>query len=792
MKAHSPWFSAPARRGRMATALFLLVVGLLLALGPFDDGVGGHGRGLAQGEPTCGTGSTAVCVLPASQVAETGATFAAEVVADNVTNLGAYQFTLSFDPGIVSFVGGTDASFLGSTGRDVSCFGPSASGGSVSMTCITTTSGGPPGPDGPNGAGTLASLQFSGLVPGDSPLALSDVIITDIEGNSIPASTLDADVTIIQGPTPTPCPGGVCPTSTATATLTPTATPAGGVTTVRVDPPSQTQQEGSTFPVSVVVENVTDLASYQFTLAFDNTALEFLDVTNGTFLGSTGRPVFCPSSLVGENTVRMACVTSGGTPAGPSGSGVLAELSFRAASGSFAGTPTLVDLFDVELSDPLGNDIPKEVQDGTVIVEAPTPTPCPGGVCPTATPTSSPTPTPTPFTDVCVAGSGADVCVKPASLDVSAGDGFSVDIVADDVTNLGAFSFTLGFDSSILAFDSATGGPFLGSSGREVTCLSPVVGSDDVTFNCLTTEAAPPGPDGAGILASVDFTAGAEGTSPLSLLSVTLSDIEGTAIPTTDHDGTVTVFPGPVPTATVTPTATPTSATPSPTPTPATATLVWIDPATQAVEVGASPTIDVRIDDVTDLGSYEWQITYDPAVLDFVDVVDGPFLGSTGRSVFCPGAILDVGSVRFGCVTSGTTPAPPSGSGVLSTVTFSALAEGTSALTFTFASLSDPLGDDIPTNIQHGEIVVSTPTSTPTSTATPIVAPGAIPPAEGSGGGTPPIQTLTGMALVSAGLVLIAPDLLGAVRRYRRKERWLPAAGRLPWTDDLGEVDDDA
>jgi hypothetical protein len=189
-----------------------------------------------------------------------------------------------------------------------------------------------------------------------------------------------------------------------------------------------------------------------------------------------------------------------------------------------------------------------------------------------------------------------------------------------------------------------------------------------------------------------------------------------------------------------------------------TATLVWIDAATQTVAPGASPAIDVRINDVTGLGSYEWQIAYDPAVLNFVSVVNGSFLGSTGRSVFCPAPIFDVGYVRFGCVTAGTTPPSPSGSGVLSTVTFSALAEGTSALNFAFVSLSDPLGNDILTNSQGGEIVVSAGTPTPT----PLVAlPNGRPfgpLTKGTGSGSPPIQKLMGMALLSAGLMLMATD----------------------------------
>jgi hypothetical protein len=258
----------------------------------------------------------------------------------------------------------------------------------------------------------------------------------------------------------------------------------------------------------------------------------------------------------------------------------------------------------------------------------------------------------------------------------------------------------------------------------------------------------------------------------------------GTEIPSTPHAGTITVFPGPVPTPTITPTPTEVL---TPTPTIPSATLVWIDPPAQAVAPGASPAIDIRIDNVTGLGSYEWQITYDPAVLNFVSVVDGPFLGSTGRSVFCLAPILDVGSVRFGCVTAGVSPEPPSGSGVLSTVTFSAVAEGTSALNFKFASLSDPLGNDIPTGVQGGEVVVSTATPTPIPTTA-----GAAPsrPTK-SGGGRPSMLTLAGAVFASVGLILLASDLLDAIPRRSRRRRWPHAFGALPKRDKPVEADDD-
>ena len=52
-----------------------------------------------------------------------------------------------------------------------------------------------------------------------------------------------------------------------------------------------------------------------------------------------------------------------------------------------------------------------------------------------------------------------------------------------------------------------------------------------------------------------------------------------------------------------------------------------IDPATQNVLAGVNVFIEIRVEDVTGLGAYEFELHYDPLVLTFVSVANGPFLG---------------------------------------------------------------------------------------------------------------------------------------------------------------------
>ena len=696
----------PVRAGhhhRATVGVPLMVLGLFLTLGFPQDKLPWPA---AQQVPSCGAGAdTAVCVSPPTQeVTTTDPSFSVDIAVDNVDNLGAYEFALAFDPSIVSFVSSVNGTFLESTGRSGPCLPPSFTDGRVRFGCVTLGSE----PDGPSGSGVLATLTFKPLAQGISALDLTDVILTDIEGTPLAQATLDGEVTVVEGFTPTPCPGGVCPTSTPTSTPTITPTPAVGPTSVLVDPPTQGQLVGATFTVNVAAQNVTDLAAYEFILAWDPTVLDFVNVTDGSFLGSTGRTVSCPSATVGANTVRFGCVTLGSSP-GVDGSGVLSVLTFSA----FGAGSSALDLLNVGLSHPLGSPLLAAVEDGAVTVTlAPTatPTPC-DGECPTATitPTATvtPTPTPTSIPSPCVPGSGVDMCVQPSDQNVSEGSDFSVDISVDDVNNLGAFAFTLAFDPAIVAFVSIEEGPFLGSTGRTTSCIGPTLTVDTVHYTCLSLGAAPPGPSGSGVLASVTFFGLSAGTSSLTLQDAKLveADISGTPIAATSHDGSVTVFSGPSPTPGPTKTVTPT---PTETTTPGPTAVTRVDPPSQTVPVGSNFGVDISIQDVSNLGSYEWMLSYDEDLLNLVGVVDGPFLGSTGRAVSCQPAILDVGSVRFGCNTTGAAPPGPDGAGVLSTVTFSAQAQGTSPLDLVWVQLSDPLADDIATSLQDGEVTVVT------------------------------------------------------------------------------------
>lgn len=134
--------------------------------------------------------------------------------------------------------------------------------------------------------------------------------------------------------------------------------------------------------------------------------------------------------------------------------------------------------------------------------------------------------------------------------------------------------------------------------------------------------------------------------------------------------------------------------------------VVRIEPASQEVTTGSQFTVRVMVDDVANLGSYEFTLQFDPSVVTYESVANGDFLGSTGRSVFCPAPIADGWLLRFGCVTTGVGIPGASGSGQLAQVVFRAAAPGTIRLDLSAVALADPLGATINAAVGGGSVTV--------------------------------------------------------------------------------------
>jgi len=147
--------------------------------------------------------------------------------------------------------------------------------------------------------------------------------------------------------------GGSLLLAAANAQSTPTA-----AAVLRVVPPSDSVTTSrDQADIAINVEQVTDLASFQFTLAFDPAVFKPLAVRKTLFLGQTGREIVCGEPKIEDAAVQLACVTLRDKPAGVDGSGTIATVTLKPAA---KGVSDLT-LSNAKLARPDGTEIPSIV-----------------------------------------------------------------------------------------------------------------------------------------------------------------------------------------------------------------------------------------------------------------------------------------------------------------------------------------------------------------------------------------------------------------------------------------------
>ncbi|MBG0786724.1 MAG: hypothetical protein H0S79_16635 [Anaerolineaceae bacterium] len=108
-------------------------------------------------------------------------------------------------------------------------------------------------------------------------------------------------------------------------------------------------------------------------------------------------------------------------------------------------------------------------------------------------------------------------------------------------------------------------------------------------------------------------------------------------------------------------------------------TQVVVNPATSAVQTCSDQTVAIEVQDVTDLTGYHLEISFDPAVIQVTEVINGGFLDEASEGAFYePTNEIDNvnGLIRFGMVQQNSSSAPmtpKSGTGDLILITFEAV-----------------------------------------------------------------------------------------------------------------------
>jgi len=114
------------------------------------------------------------------------------------------------------------------------------------------------------------------------------------------------------------------------------------------------------------------------------------------------------------------------------------------------------------------------------------------------------------------------------------------------------------------------------------------------------------------------------------------------------------------------------------------------------------------VDEALDLGSFQFDLIYDPSVVWVDDVTLGEFLGSTGRSVVSLGPKVnnEAGKTTFGAFSFGDQPGPD-GSGALALVRLKAVGLGSSPLDLQDVQLTDTKADPQTPTAEDGTVTVS-------------------------------------------------------------------------------------
>jgi hypothetical protein len=338
------------------------------------------------------------------------------------------------------------------------------------------------------GSGVMARVEFTAVVPGNSSLLFTDVILVDADCNEVPSSQIvleHSSVSVVSCPPPPPS----------------------SPFEVYFSPQQSFGHVGEKFSTRIRIAKapLPGIYAYKFSLQYNSTILEAVDagVPEGSFLGTSTPEALLiidngtidnVSGVVSFEATRLA------PEGGKTGNGVLGYVEFLAvASGNCSLT-----IVDIALADQDGNHFPliQYEQGQASVFVAPS-----ARATPESPPSTPPSPWLPPFPP-------PELSVTPIQSSVGINDSLQVDILITNVSSPGlyAYELTLYYDCTLVKAVCAEipEGHFLTPSSPENIfvvddgTIDNVLGKVSFAVTLLGVEG---GKTWSGVLATVEFKA---------------------------------------------------------------------------------------------------------------------------------------------------------------------------------------------------------------------------------------------------------------------------------------------
>lgn len=299
--------------------------------------------------------------------------------------------------------------------------------------------------------------------------------------------------------------------------------------------------------------------------------------------------------------------------------------------------------------------------------------------------------------------------VNPSSQTIGASEVFTTTIEILQVSNLGAWEFEVSFDPSLLQANNITLGSFAGSTGNTVIPIASNIDNvNGILESAVSSFGSNQGASGSGVLISIEWVSAGSITNSITtdliLQNEQILELNATPIPVTLQNGTITISPCyvydldcdcDVDIVDIQLIANEYGWTCAGTK--STEIIEEIDSDNAVLGISnmsltsntGSYEIEVFIENVYQLGGFEFAIGFNPEIVKVLSVNQGDFLSSTNREAFPILRTIDnnKGYIKYAIATLGSGKEGATGNGSLITIVCEPIKSGFSNFTIQAAQI---------------------------------------------------------------------------------------------------------